>query len=73
MEARQFLIANNEPTVIDIIYYNEISAAIMLTRIKGFKRLYPRISKWINMMGEITELAEYDEKLVEVIDKYELE
>ena len=38
LEKRKFLIANNEVTVIDIIFYNEIATAMLIMRIKGFKR-----------------------------------
>ena len=47
LENRQFLIANNEPTVIDIIFYNEMSTSLMIMRIKGFKRMFPRIEQWV--------------------------
>jgi len=46
-----------EPTVVDIIFYNEISTALLLTRIKGFKRAYPKVEPWLMAMGEIAELS----------------
>ena len=73
LENRQFLIAKNEPTVVDIVFYNEISSGLMLTRIKGFKRMYPRLDEWVTNMGEIGELENHVEKLIEAIDTYELE
>ena len=73
LKDRKFLITKNEPTAIDIIFYNEISAAFILCRIKGLKRKYPLVTKWIDMMGDITELAHYDDKLVEMVENYELE
>ena len=50
---QRYLIARNEPTAVDIIFYNEVSTALMMSRIKGFKREYPHIDKWIGLMGEI--------------------
>ena len=70
---QKFLIMSNEPTVIDIIFYNEISTALLLTRVKGFRRQFPRVESWITLMGEVNELNEMDEKLVAVIEKYSLE
>lgn len=68
-----FLIARNEPTVVDIVFYNEISSGLMLTRVKGFKRMFPRVDHWVTLMGEISELENHAEKLVEAIDNYNLE
>ena len=62
-----------EPTVVDIIFYNEISTVLMLTRIKGFKRAYPKVEPWLMAMGEIEELSNQEEKLVDIIEKYQLE
>ena len=73
LEKRQFLIANNEPTVIDIIFYSEISTALYLLRLKGFQKRYPRVQAWIKLMSEVEGLLALDEKLVEMIEKYELE
>ena len=53
LATQKFLISSNEPIVVDIIFYNEISTALMLTRVKGFKRSFPRIDAWITLMGEI--------------------
>jgi len=68
-----FLIMRNEPTVVDIVFYNEISSGLMLTRVKGFKRMFPRVDHWVSLMGEIPELENHAEKLVEAIDMYNLE
>lgn len=69
----QFLVAANEPTVIDIIYYNDLVTALFLMRVKGFKRQYPLTERWITLMGEVHELIDGQEKLAEIIEKYELE
>ena len=65
--------AANEPTVIDIIYYNELVTALFLMRVKGFKRQFPHTERWITLMGEVGELSEGEEKLASIIEKYELE
>jgi len=70
---RDYLITAIEPTVIDIIFYHEISTALMLTRIKNFKGQFPRLSTWIKNMGDIHELNEQEIKLVKVIEDYQLE
>ena len=70
LENRQFLISSSEPTVVDIVFYNEISSGLMLTRIKGFKRMFPRVDAWVTNMGEIGELETHAEKMVELIDHY---
>lgn len=48
---QMFLIAAQEPTAVDIIFYNEISTALMLTRIKWLEQRYPNIFEWISLMG----------------------
>ena len=68
LENRQFLISASEPTVVDIVFYNEISSGLMLTRIKGFKRMFPQVDAWVTNMGEIGELETHAEKMVELID-----
>ena len=70
---RQFLISKSEPTVVDIIYYNEISSGLALTKIKGFKRMFPRVDEWVSNMGEIGELEVHAEKMFETLEKYQLE
>jgi len=73
LSKQKFLISSNEPTVVDIIFYNEISTAIMLTNPKGFKKTFPNIEVWLTLMGEIAELGEMDDILLHVIEKYKLE
>lgn len=68
LQDRQFLIAKNEPTVVDIIFFNEISTALLLTVFKGMKRQYPNINSWIDVMYEIAELNDNEDKLAEAID-----
>ena len=50
---RQFLISANEATAVDILYYNELSIALFLLRLKGFKKNYPNVNAWIKIMSEI--------------------
>lgn len=71
---QMFLISAQEPTAVDIIFYNEISTALMLTRIKWLEQRYPNIFEWITLMGTtIQELDAMDEILGEIVDKYILE
>ena len=70
---RQFMIAKNEPTVVDIIFYNELSTALLLTRFKGYKKRFPNFRQWITLMAEIAELGEQEEKLCSILDTYNLE
>ncbi len=67
------MISKNEPTVIDIIFYNELSTALLLTRFKGYKKKFPNFRQWITLMAEIAELQEQEEKLCTIIDNYNLE
>lgn len=57
-EKGNFLISAVEPTVVDIMFYNEVSTILLLTRIgdKTFKHSYPRVTTWINSMQGLTEL-----------------
>lgn len=73
LEGRQFLISKSEPTVIDIIFYNEISSGLALIKIKGFKRMFPQVDEWVSCMGEISELEPHAEKLFEIIENHGLE
>ena len=67
---RQFLISANEATAVDILYYNELSIALFLLRLKGFKKNYPHVNAWIKLMSEIEELMFYEEKMAECVEKY---
>ena len=73
LENRQCLIAVNEPTVIDMIFYNEITLVLLLLRIKGLKKMFPRLSKWISLMGDINEIDEVTNLLAKIVDEHELE
>lgn len=73
LEGRQFLISKSEPTVIDIIFYNEISSGLALTKIKGFKRQFPQVDEWVSCMGEISELEPHAEKMFEILESNGLE
>ena len=73
LEGRQFLISKSEPTVVDIIYYNEISSGLALTKIKGFKRQFPQVDEWFSCMGEISELEPHIEKMFEIYESNVLE
>lgn len=57
----------------DIIFYNELSTALLLTRFKGYKRKLPNFRQWITAMADIAELGEQEEKLCTIIDNYNLE
>ena len=72
-EEVKFLVSSNEPTVVDIVYYNEIVMALFLMKIKGFKRQFPQTERWITLMGDVSELSDASEKLADIIDSYELE
>ena len=69
----KFLVSANEPTVVDIVYYNDIVMALFLMKIKGFKRQFPYSERWITLMGDMSELSDSSDRLAEIIDKYELE
>jgi len=69
----QFLISSTEATVVDIVFYNEISNGLMLMRVKGFKRMFPRVDTWVELMGDLPELADHGEKLADTIDEHNLE
>ena len=58
-----YLISAVEPTAIDIVYYNEVSTILLLTRIgdKTFKHSYPHVTAWINNMQSLTELMTTEE------------
>ena len=74
LQNQMFLIAAQEPTVVDIIFYNEISTALMLTRIRWLEQRFPKIFEWITLMGTtIQELDAMDEILGEIVDKYILD
>jgi len=57
-----FLISAVEPTVIDIMFYNEVSTILLLTRLgdKNFKHQYPHVTTWINSMQGMTELIDHE-------------
>ena len=67
-EEVNFLISANEPTVVDIVYYNDIVTALFLMKIKGFKRQFPHTERWITLMGDVSELSDASEKLADIID-----
>ena len=70
------MISSVEPTVIDIIYYNEVSTALLLTRIgndRQFNKNYPQLTGWVTRMSGINELVIYEDSLGEIIDGHELQ
>ena len=73
LENRQCLIAVNEPTIIDMIFYNEMTLVLLLLRIKGIKKMFPRMSKWFSLMGDINEIDEVTNLLANIVDDHELE
>ena len=73
LENRQCLISANEPTIIDIAWYNEMITVILLMRIKGIKKMFPRFAKWSDMMSKSNELQDVIDKLLETISEHDLE
>ena len=74
LQNQMFLVTAQEATAVDIIFYNEISTALMLTRIRWLEQRYPKIFEWLTLMGStIAELDAMDEILGEIVDKYILE
>mmetsp|Transcript_24190 Transcript_24190/g.32424 ORF Transcript_24190/g.32424 Transcript_24190/m.32424 type:complete len:103 (-) Transcript_24190:443-751(-) len=50
LEKGNYLISSVEPTVVDIIFYNEVSIALLLTRLGDggqFKKNYPKVTAWV--------------------------
>jgi len=76
MDKGQYLISSVEPTVVDIIYYNEVSTALLLTRIgndRQFNKNYPQLTGWVTRMSGINELVNYEDSLGEIIDGHDLQ
>jgi len=75
MNNGNYLISKVEPTVVDIIFYNEVSIALLLTRFgdSQFKKNYPKVTSWVQRMGGIAELVSYEDNLAEIIDGHELQ
>ena len=63
-------IINEEPSVIDILYYNEISTITKLTKRSLDNEKTPELFTWYNNMSRIRELEDSDKKLEAVIEKY---
>ena len=72
MLTKNFLILGNEPTIADIVIYNELSTALLLNTAstKGFRRHYPNIETWLNNMGDVTEIDALSDQLADIVDKY---
>ena len=69
----KFLCTPLEMTAVDIVFYNEISTVLILSKIKLRKKEFPNVFAWVSQMAEVAEISECDEKLLEVMVKYELD
>ena len=58
LAGRRYVATEHEPTVVDIVCYNEIATVLLLSNYKGFKRQFPHVSKWINIIVELNELIQ---------------
>lgn len=72
-QGNKFLCTPLELTAVDIAFYNEISTVIMLAKIKMKKKEFPNIFAWIASLSEVQEVSECDEKLLDVLSKYEFD
>ena len=69
----KFLCTPLEMTAVDIVFYNEISTVLILSKIKLRKKEFPNVFAWVSSMSEVAEISECDEKLLDVLMKYELD
>ena len=60
-------------TAVDIAYYNEISTVLVISKIKLHKKEFPNLFAWIQELASVPEISENDEKLLDVLVKYELD
>ena len=57
----------------DIAYYNEISTVLVISKIKCHKKEFPNLFAWIQEVSSVPEISDNDEKLLDVLVKYELD
>lgn len=72
LDKKAYLCTMNEPTAVDVMFYSEISTAIMLTNIKAMKKQFPNLIRWITNLNDFDQFSEMDEKLVKIIEEHEL-
>ena len=72
-QGNKFLCTPLELTAVDIVFYNEISTVLILSKIKLHKKEFPNLFAWVTSISEVAEISECDEKLLDVLVKYELD
>ena len=72
-QGNKFLCTPLELTAVDIVFYNEISTVLILSKIKLHKKEFPNLFAWVTSVSEVAEISECDEKLIDVLVKYELD
>ena len=70
MKEKKYFCGRNV-TVADIVYYNEISLIVNLTKKELFEQDYPNLAVWYNeTMPAIAELRMVEDKFKETIARY---
>ena len=73
LEDKDYLIAEEKFTAIDIAFYNEIKTVQALSLDKIDEDKFADLADWFQRMSEIEEIEDIDEALYDVIEKYELD
>ena len=73
LEDSDFLLSDDSFTAIDIAYYNKIKTVQALTLCQIDEEQFENLADWFTRMSEVDEIEDSDERLYEIIEKYELE
>ena len=70
LEGKQYFVTVDEASVVDIVFYNELTSIFMIyavNRIKTIMRQNGNLKRWIENLSNVNELMEMDDKLLNVI------
>ena len=74
LAGKRYFCGGSEVTVADLLYYNEISTIVTLTKYNLKPEEYPNLASWYNeRMSTIPEVIALDKKLKEMITKYNIQ
>ena len=64
---RQYLCTVTSPSFADLAFYTEITTVMYLERYQLRKNTFPGLYQWLKRLGDIKEIKESDEKLLQLL------
>lgn len=68
--AGKYFFCGEELTLVDIMYYNEISTILKMTKKEIDEKELPNLKSWFDRMAALPEMIELDKKLKTISQAY---